>query len=399
MMANNEANRHDDDGKQRKTASVSLKPLYSSDLWQRRKDIKCTPVESNFQEVADKAFKTVRINEQVELMPKGNTYPPLSPYIASQKSPGLLETSEEKFFEVPYQNKSIDNMKSIMPMGEMTCTRCKEGFQPHEEIVNSQGEVWHKECFVCCQCFRPFPDGLFFEFEQRKYCEYDFQVLYAPCCGRCKEFITGRVIKALKNNWHPHCFLCQLCWAQLADKGFFNNAGRALCFNCNAKEKGAAVGKNICVKCHGIIDELPLRISGETYHPYHFNCSKCSKELTSDARMVNKELFCLRCHDNMGIPICGACHRPIEERVVHALGKQWHTEHFVCAKCEKPFLGHRHYEKRGVAYCETHYHQLFGNLCSFCNSVIVGDSIKIFQKAWCVNHFSCSGCDRKFPSK
>ena len=48
----------------------------------------------------------------------------------------------------------------------------------------------------------------------------------------------------------------------------------------------------------------------------------------------------------MGIPICGACRRPIEERVVTALGKQWHVEHFVCAKCEKPFFGHKHYEKK-----------------------------------------------------
>jgi len=30
----------------------------------------------------------------------------------------------------------------------------------------------------------------------------------------------------------------------------------------------------------------------------------------------------------------------------------------VCAKCEKPFLGTRHYEKKGLAYCETHYHQV-----------------------------------------
>ena len=43
----------------------------------------------------------------------------------------------------------------------------------------------------------------------------------------------------------------------------------------------------------------------------------------------------------MNIPICGACRRPIEDRVVTALGKQWHVEHFVCGKCEKPFLGHR----------------------------------------------------------
>lgn len=32
----------------------------------------------------------------------------------------------------------------------------------------------------------------------------------------------------------------------------------------------------------------------------------------------------------MGVPICGACRRPIEERVVTALGKHWHVEVFYC---------------------------------------------------------------------
>lgn len=52
-------------------------------------------------------------------------------------------------------------------------------------------------------------------------------------------------------------------------------------------------------------------------------------------------------------------------------------QHFVCAKCEKPFFGHRHYEKKGLAYCEIHYHQLFGNLCFVCNQVIAGDGNRI----------------------
>ena len=58
------------------------------------------------------------------------------------------------------------------------------------------------------------------------------------------------------------------------------------------------------------------------YCPYHFNCTGCGIELTSSAREVKtrpgytaqelNELYCLRCHDRMGIPICGACRRPIE---------------------------------------------------------------------------------------
>ncbi|KIH44079.1 LIM domain protein [Ancylostoma duodenale] len=81
-------------------------------------------------------------------------------------------------------------------------------------------------CVRCAQCFEPFPDGIYFEFEGRKYCEHDFHVLYAPCCGKCNEFIVGRVIKAMNASWHPDCFRCELCSKALADIGFLRNAGR-----------------------------------------------------------------------------------------------------------------------------------------------------------------------------
>ncbi|KAK5650207.1 hypothetical protein RI129_001236 [Pyrocoelia pectoralis] len=296
-----------------------------------------------------------------------------------------------------------------MSFDNMMCSRCGEGFEPHEKIVNSTGELWHQQCFVCAQCFRPFKEGIFYEFENRKYCEHDFQVLFAPCCGKCGEFVIGRVIKAMNSNWHPNCFRCEMCSGELADSGFIRNAGRALCHECNAKVKAVGLGKYVCHKCHGLIDDQPLKFRGEVYHPYHFICTACGVELDSSAREVRSrpgfanndmnELYCLRCHDKMGIPICGACRRPIEERVVTALGKHWHVEHFVCAKCEKPFFGHRHYEKKGLAYCETHYHQLFGNLCFVCNQVIAGDVFTALNKAWCVHHFACSMCDQKMNQK
>ncbi|XP_064638177.1 LIM and senescent cell antigen-like-containing domain protein 1 isoform X3 [Lineus longissimus] len=318
-------------------------------------------------------------------------------------SEGLLMPPAMTSTPVPNHNHDYDGILARgitnMSLGNAVCTRCQEGFSAHEKIVNSNGEIWHTQCFVCAQCFRPFPEGIFYEFEGRKYCEHDFHVLFAPCCGKCREFIVGRVIKAMNNNWHPDCFRCELCTGPLADAGFVKNAGRALCRECNAKEKASGTGKYVCHKCHAIIEEGHLKFKGEVYHPYHFNCTSCGIELNSDAREKNLELYCLRCHDKMGIPICGACRRPIEERVVHALGKAWHVEHFVCAKCEKPFLGHRHYEKKGLAYCETHYHQLFGNICFVCNTVITGDVFSALNKAWCVNHFACAFCDKKMSQK
>ncbi|XP_066268087.1 LIM and senescent cell antigen-like-containing domain protein 1 isoform X2 [Branchiostoma lanceolatum] len=290
--------------------------------------------------------------------------------------------------------------RSIMSnLANAMCTRCRGGFGPYEKMVNSNGELYHEKCFVCAQCFQPFPDGLFYEYEGRKYCEHDFHMLYAPCCGQCGEFVIGRVIKAMNNNWHPDCFTCHTCHAPLADTGFVKNAGRALCRPCNARERASGLGKYICQKCHQMIEDKHLIFKSEPYHPYHFNCHHCGKELTEVARELRGELYCLPCHDKMGIPICGACRRPIETRVVNALGKQWHVEHFVCAKCEKPFLGHRHYERKGLAYCETHYNQLFGDVCYQCNKVITGDVVSALNKSWCVACFACSICDQKLTLK
>ena len=141
----------------------------------------------------------------------------------------------------------------------------------------------------------------------------------------------------------------------------------------------------------------------------HFSFSY-RKELTANCREKDSQLYCLRCFDNMESSICAACRymyniqyphhcqstetltssfhllllksfslyrRPIESRVIHALGKTWHPEvcdpirdikfnsplsnvqyvlqHFVCSHCEKPFEGRRHYEKKGKAYCERDY--------------------------------------------
>ncbi|KAF4016340.1 hypothetical protein G4228_008225 [Cervus hanglu yarkandensis] len=284
-------------------------------------------------------------------------------------------------------------------LANASCERCRGGFAPAEKIVNSNGELYHEQCFVCAQCFQQFPEGLFYEFEGRKYCEHDFQMLFAPCCHQCGEFIIGRVIKAMNNSWHPECFRCDLCQEVLADIGFVKNAGRHLCRPCHNREKARGLGKYICQKCHAIIDEQPLIFKNDPYHPDHFNCANCGKELTADARELKGELYCLPCHDKMGVPICGACRRPIEGRVVNAMGKQWHVEHFVCAKCEKPFLGHRHYERKGLAYCETHYNQLFGDVCFHCNRVIEGDVVSALNKAWCVHCFACSTCSAKLTLK
>lgn len=283
------------------------------------------------------------------------------------------------------------------------CMRCNELFGDHEYMAQTaQDEYWHLRCFVCSHCFRPFNENNeYYQHLGRMYCEKDFRTLFAPCCFRCNNYIIGRFIRAMNRTWHPNCFQCEQCNIPLADLGFLKggmNDDTALCHNCHTMEKEASKNLHKCYKCRLYIGdgEEPLRIKDETYHSYHFNCHSCGIELKPDARQLNGEIYCLKCHDKLGIPICGACRRPIEQRVVTALGKHWHPDHFVCSRCEKPFLGKRHYEVKGQAFCEHDYYDLFGHRCNTCDRIIKDiNVISALDKYYCVNHFCCYLCGSK----
>jgi len=51
-------------------------------------------------------------------------------------------------------------------------------------------------------------------------------------------------------------------------------------------------------------------------------------QLDENSREVRGLLYCLPCHNKLDLPVCGACRRLIDDRVISALGKQWHVE--VC---------------------------------------------------------------------
>ncbi|VDN23185.1 unnamed protein product [Dibothriocephalus latus] len=125
-----------------------------------------------------------------------------------------------------YQHELMDNYPKNLENENDYCLHCGEGFEVNEKIVQARNEKFHVGCFVCAQCFQPFPDGVYYNFDGRKYCEHDFHVLFAPCCGGCGCFIVGRVIKAMNSSWHPACFCCSLCKKGLADDGFVKHAGR-----------------------------------------------------------------------------------------------------------------------------------------------------------------------------
>lgn len=153
---------------------------------------------------------------------------------------------------------------------------------------------FNSNCSICCscaQCFRPFQDGIFYEFEGRKYCERDFHVLFAPCCNKCGEFVIGRVIKAMAASWHPTCFCCESCHKELADCGFIRNQVRdwMVQFKLKSKSKSQSLqGVSLCFfywkslkYCYRIVPcvmiAMPERRLANWADTFATNASKYSK--------------------------------------------------------------------------------------------------------------------------
>ena len=69
--------------------------------------------------------------------------------------------------------------------------------------------------------------------------------------------------------------------------------------------------------------------------------------------------------------MCAACKKPILAKVLDALGRQWHPEHFTCASCDIELGNSTYYESNGRPYCEKDYHELFAPRCAYCNGPIL----------------------------
>ncbi|KAJ3058917.1 LIM and senescent cell antigen-like-containing domain protein 2, partial [Quaeritorhiza haematococci] len=149
-----------------------------------------------------------------------------------------------------------------------------------------------------------------------------------------------------------------------------------------------------CTRCKRPIKDCLLIIKGQKFHAFHFNCTTCKQTLTSTAKEYEGKLYCKNDYERLihSIPICFACRMPIYGRSVGAMGKQFHPEHFVCSKCEKPFTTSHFWEYQSKAYCEYHYNELVGGLCGFCYEPISGQPITLLNRRFCEAHFRCMGC-------
>ena len=96
------------------------------------------------------------------------------------------------------------------------CRGCGELIQG-KSVSSADGRLtgrYHKQCFVCKTCRKPFETADFYVINNHPYCERHYHQLNNSLCRSCDRGIEGQYLATeSKQKFHPHCFTCQVCTA------------------------------------------------------------------------------------------------------------------------------------------------------------------------------------------
>ncbi|XP_077016113.1 paxillin isoform X3 [Tamandua tetradactyla] len=207
-------------------------------------------------------------------------------------------------------------------------------------------------------------------------------------CGACKKPIAGQVVTAMGKTWHPEHFVCTHCQEEIGSRNFFERDGQPYC-----EKDYHNLFSPRCYYCNGPILDKVVTALDRTWHPEHFFCAQCGAFFGPEGfHEKDGKAYCRKDYFDMFAPKCGGCARAILENYISALNTLWHPECFVCRECFTPFVNGSFFEHDGQPYCEVHYHERRGSLCSGCQKPITGRCITAMSKKFHPEHFVCAFC-------
>ncbi|XP_047447075.1 uncharacterized protein pxnb [Mugil cephalus] len=207
-------------------------------------------------------------------------------------------------------------------------------------------------------------------------------------CGACCKPIVGQVVTAMGRTWHPEHFVCTHCQEEIGSRNFFERDGQPYC-----EKDYHHLFSPRCYYCNGPILDKVVTALDRTWHPEHFFCAQCGSFFgTEGFHEKDGKAYCRKDYFDMFAPKCGGCTRAILENYISALNSLWHPECFVCRECFTPFVNGSFFEHNGQPFCEVHYHERRGSLCAGCQKPITGRCITAMSKKFHPEHFVCAFC-------
>ncbi|KAI0216929.1 Paxillin [Lamellibrachia satsuma] len=224
------------------------------------------------------------------------------------------------------------------------------------QVITALGKIWHPEHFTCCHCKQELGTCNFFERDGRPYCETDYHNLFSPRCAHCQGPILDKCVTALELTWHPEHFFCAQCGRTFGEDGFHEKDGKAFC-----REDYFELFAPKCGGCSRPIMDNFISALGRQWHPECFVCQECHTMFGTGSFFDHEGLpYCETHYHARRGSLCAGCHKPITGRCITAMYKKFHPEHFVCAFCLKQLNKGTFKEQNDKPYCHPCFVKLFG---------------------------------------
>lgn len=179
----------------------------------------------------------------------------------------------------------------------------------------------------------------------KAYCRDCYFDSFAPKCAGCNQAITDNFISALNSQWHPDCFVCWVCvfifWFRFHFFNFFSLFLHfyffiiffifIFSFSFRFNPFLTLLSSQDC-KCPFVGGSF-FDYEGKPYCETHYHAKRGS--------------------------LCAGCHKPITGRCITAMFRKFHPEHFVCAFCLKQLNKGTFKEQNDKPYCHTCFDKLF----------------------------------------
>ncbi|XP_043211506.1 leupaxin-like isoform X2 [Amphibalanus amphitrite] len=224
------------------------------------------------------------------------------------------------------------------------------------QVITALGKTWHKEHFTCAHCQSELGNKNFFERDGRPYCEPDYHSLFSPRCAYCNGPILDKCVTALEQTWHPEHFFCTHCGQQFGADGFHEKEGKPY---CRADYLDMFAPK--CGGCGRAIMENYISALNAQWHPECFVCKDCQQSFQGGSFFdYEGQPYCETHYHAKRGSLCAGCNKPITGRCITAMFRKFHPEHFVCSFCLKQLNKGTFKEQAEKPYCHQCFDKLFG---------------------------------------
>lgn len=94
------------------------------------------------------------------------------------------------------------------------CVKCNGRVIGENSGCSAMDQIYHIECFTCCQCQVNLQGRAFYPIENQPFCEEDYLNTLEKC-SVCVKPILERILRATGKPYHPQCFCCIVCGKSL----------------------------------------------------------------------------------------------------------------------------------------------------------------------------------------